>query len=96
MLREEIREQLAGQRARLAGLCVTSLALFGTVVRDEAGPDSDVVLLVEFDGPATFDRYMDRRTFLEDLLGRRIELVTRKAVRPEVRPSIEREAIRIA
>jgi predicted nucleotidyltransferase len=96
VLRDEIREQLAGERTRLAALGVTSLAVFGSVARNQAGPYSDVDLLVDFDGPATFDRYMDLRIFLEDLLGRRIDLVTRKAVRPEVRPSIEREAIRVA
>ncbi|MGH2456741.1 MAG: nucleotidyltransferase family protein [Candidatus Limnocylindria bacterium] len=52
--------------------------------------------LVEYDGAATFDRYMELKFFLEDLLGRKVDLVTRNALRPRRRPSIESEAIRVA
>jgi predicted nucleotidyltransferase len=45
------------------------LALFGSVARDEATAESDVDLLVEFEGGATFDRYMDLKFFLEECLG---------------------------
>lgn len=53
-------------------------------------------LLVAFEGLPTFDRYMGLKLFLEDLLGRRVDLVTEDALRPELRPAIEREAIRVA
>jgi len=66
---------------------VTRLALFGSVVRDAAHADSDVDILVSFDGPATSSRYFGVQFFLEDLLGRRVGLVTDKALRPELRPS---------
>ena len=72
---------------------VKSLAVFGSVARGEAGPESDVDILVEFEGRATFDRYMGLKFFLEDLLGRRVDLVTRKALKPRLRPYVEREAI---
>ena len=72
---------------------VKSLAVFGSVARGEARPDSDVDILVEFEGRATFDRYMGLKFFLEDLLGRRVDLVTRKALKPRMRPYVEREAI---
>ena len=72
---------------------VKSLAVFGSVARGEAGPESDVDILVEFEGRATFDRYMGLKFFLEDLLGRRVDLVTRKALKPRMRPYVEREAI---
>ena len=72
---------------------VTRLALFGSVARDEAGEDSDVDIVVRFDGPATSKRYFGVQFYLEDLLGRRVDLVTDKALRPELRPYIEREAI---
>ena len=72
---------------------VKSLAIFGSVARGEAGPDSDVDILVEFEGRATFDRYMGLKFFLEDLLGRRVDLVTRKALKPRLRPYVEQEAI---
>jgi predicted nucleotidyltransferase len=75
---------------------VRHLALFGSVARNEAHPGSDVDLLVEFDGPATSDRYFGLQFYLEDLLGRPVDLVTDKALRPELRPHVEREAIRVA
>ena len=72
---------------------VTELALFGSVRRGEERPDSDIDILVSFDGPATSDRYFGVLFFLEDLLGRPIDLVTRKAIREEMRPYIEKEAL---
>lgn len=74
---------------------VTDLALFGSLARDEAGEGSDVDILVVFDGPATADRYFGLQFYLEDLLGRPVDLVTDKALRPELRPYIEREAMHV-
>lgn len=71
---------------------VTRLALFGSTVRDAARDDSDVDILVEFDGPATSARYFGVQFYLEDLLGCPVDLVTNKALRAELRPFIEREA----
>ena len=96
MRRDEVVKQLKAEQARLVKLKVKSLAVFGSITRDEAKPTSDIDVLVEFDGPATFDRYMDVKIFLEDLLHCPVDLVTRKGIRPELAPSIEREAIRVA
>jgi predicted nucleotidyltransferase len=74
---------------------VTELALFGSTVRGTARPDSDVDVLVSFDGPATSQRYFGVQFYLEDLLGRPVDLVTAKALRPELRPYIEREATHV-
>lgn len=74
---------------------VTSLALFGSTVRDDAREDSDVDILVDFDGPATSERFFGVQFYLEDLLGHPVDLVTEKALRPELRPHIEREAVRV-
>jgi predicted nucleotidyltransferase len=74
---------------------VIRLALFGSTARDAAGPNSDVDILVQFDGPATSARYFGVQFYLEDLLGRPVDLVTEKALRPEVRPFIEREALHV-
>ena len=62
--------------AQIRGYGVKSLALFGSVARDEATLKSDVDLLVEFDGKVTFDRYMDLKFFLEDSLGCSVDLVS--------------------
>ena len=74
---------------------VISLALFGSTVRDTAKPGSDVDVLVSFDGPATSERYFGVQFCLEDLLGRPVDLVTDKALRQELRSSIEREAVHV-
>ncbi len=74
---------------------VTALALFGSTVRDAARPDSDIDILVSFDGPATSERYVGVQFFLEDLLGRPVDLVTHKALRAELRPFIEKEAVQV-
>jgi predicted nucleotidyltransferase len=71
---------------------VTRLALFGSVVRDSAGSSSDIDVLVAFDGPATAERYFGVQFYLEDLLGRPVDLVTEPALRAELRPFIEQEA----
>ena len=96
MRRDEVVRQLKAEQAGLIKLKVKSLAVFGSVARDEANPMSDLDILVEFEGPTTFDRYMDVKIFLEDLLKCSVDLVTRKGIRPELAPSIEREAIRVA
>jgi len=72
---------------------VTRLALFGSTVRDTAAADSDVDVLVAFDGPATSSRYFGVQFYLEDLLGCPVDLVTEKALRRELRPFIEKERV---
>ncbi len=72
---------------------VTELALFGSTARDAAGIDSDIDVLVAFDGPATSKRYFGVQFFLEDLLGNPVDLVTDKALRPELRAAVVAEAI---
>ncbi len=74
---------------------VKRLALFGSVARDGAGADSDVDVLVAFDGPATSARYFGVQFHLEDALGCPVDLVTEKALRAELRPWIERDAIHV-
>jgi predicted nucleotidyltransferase len=74
---------------------VQDLAVFGSFVRGQAGLDSDVDVLVAFDGRGTSDRYFGLQFYLEDLLGRPVDLVTDRAVRPELRPFIEDEAVHV-
>ncbi|WP_256996342.1 nucleotidyltransferase family protein [Methylococcus capsulatus] len=72
---------------------VTRLALFGSTARDEARADSDVDVLVAFDGPARAARYFGVQFYLEDVLGGPVDLVTEKALRAELRPFIEAEVV---
>jgi predicted nucleotidyltransferase len=76
------------------------LALFGSVGRDAAQPDSDVDLLVEFvPGHKTFDRFMALADLLEQILNRRVELVTPESLSPFLKPYIlasARDVVRAA
>ena len=92
MKREDALRILAAHRDELARLGVSSLALFGSVARDEAGDGSDVDLLVEFEGAATFDGYVDLASYLEELLGRSVDLLTRRSLPSSLRPAIEKDA----
>jgi len=74
---------------------LSRLALFGSTARDMARADSDVDILVAFDGPATSRRYFGVQFYLEDLLGRPVDLVSEKALRPELRAAIEMEAVSV-
>lgn len=74
---------------------VTDLALFGSTSRDAARSDSDIDVLVAFDGPATSERYFGVLFYLEDLFQTPVDLVTDKALRPELRPFVEREAVHV-
>lgn len=96
MRRDEALSLLRAHQADLTRFHVKSLALFGSVARDEAGPESDLDLLLEFDVPATFDLYMGLKLYLEDTLGCRVDLVMNRALKPRMRTRVEREAVRVA
>jgi len=87
-----LKAHLAEMRRQFA---VQSLALFGSVARDEAIPSSDVDVLVEFPNPPTFDQYMGLKLYIEDLLHCQVDLVTLRALKERVRPLVEKEAVRV-
>ncbi len=72
---------------------VTGLALYGSFARNQATADSDVDIIVRFGGPATSKSYFGTLFYIEDLLERRVDLVTDKALRPELRQSVEQDAL---
>jgi len=94
MNRRDALNTLAKAKAELAGrFGVTRLALFGSTARDVAKRESDIDILVAFDGPATSSKYFGVQFMLEDLFGCSVDLVTEKALRSELRTHIEKEAI---
>ncbi len=96
MNREQVLEILIRSKPALqAQFGVRCMALFGSTVRDEARDDSDVDILVDFDGPTTSKQYFGVQFHLEDLLGRPVDLVTEKALRSELRPYIEQEKVNV-
>ena len=94
--REEIHQRLTPLRPELTRLGVRSLALFGSAARDTLRPDSDLDILVELDGAARFDPFMDLKLLLEETLGRPVDLVTTGAMKPALRARIEPDLLRVA
>jgi predicted nucleotidyltransferase len=96
MTRRSVITRIRKHRDHLTTLGVKSLSLFGSVARGEERPDSDVDILVEFKGRATFDRYMDTKFYLEELLGCKVDLVTPKAIKPRMKPYIMQDLVHVA
>ncbi|HYG63915.1 MAG TPA: nucleotidyltransferase family protein [Thermoanaerobaculia bacterium] len=96
MNRNDVLTILEAHHADLDRFGVKTLRLFGSVARGEASPGSDVDLLVGFRSVPTFSEFMKLRIFLEDRLGVKVDLVTESGLRESVRPSVERDAIRVA
>ena len=96
MNRDEVLNLLRAHKATLSQrFGVTELALFGSFARDQAADDSDVDILGRFDGSTDWRKYFGVQFYLEDLLGRPVDLVTDKALRAEIRPYVEREAVNV-
>ena len=75
---------------------VKQLSLFGSAARDEMSEKSDIDVLVEFKGPATFDGYMGLKFYLADLFDKEVDLVTVSGLKPRARPHVEKDLIRVA
>lgn len=90
--KRDVFNALRGNSAHLHSLGVKRIGLFGSFVRDEQKALSDVDLLVEFfPGKKTFDNFMNLSFFLEDLLRRKVEVVTLEALSPYLGPHILNE-----
>ena len=91
--RADVIKHLKKAEQQIAGLGVRRLALFGSVVRNEARPDSDVDVLVEFEpSRKTFDNFLALGDLLERLLDHPVELVTIESLSPYIGPHILAEA----
>jgi predicted nucleotidyltransferase len=90
--KQDILNVLDQNRSHLRALGVRRIGLFGSFVRGEQRPDSDIDLLVEFEaGRKTFDTFMELSFFLEDVLEHQIELVTVESLSPYFGPHILKE-----
>ncbi|MAX98390.1 MAG: DNA polymerase subunit beta [Oceanospirillaceae bacterium] len=72
---------------------LSALSLFGSTARDSADDNSDVDILVDFDGPATSKQFFGVQFYLEDQLGSAVDLVTAKALRKELKPYVNKDKI---
>lgn len=93
---EAVREVVSRHREELAELGMSSLSVFGSVARGEAGPDSDVDLLVELNRRMGLFEFAGLKLRLAELLGAPVDLVMLDALKPRVRERVEHEAIRAA
>jgi predicted nucleotidyltransferase len=97
MKRDDVLGILRAEQPRLrSDFGVQSLALFGSVARDEASPASDVDLLVEFDRPTGYFGLVRLQLHLQTILDCAVDLGTPDSLRPTMRTRMEREAIRVA
>lgn len=95
MKQEEVLSILKSKREELQRLGVCSLALFGSVARNEAGPRSDVDLLVEIERPMGLFGLLRIQDFIEQLLGVHVDLVTKEAVLEELKDDILEDAVSV-
>ena len=94
MNRENVLSLLRAHKSALAQrFGVVGLRPYGSFARDQAAGDSDVDVLVRFAAPPDWKRYFGAQAYLEDLLGRPVDLATDQEPRAEIRPYVERELI---
>jgi uncharacterized protein len=94
MTRQAILDRLKAEAPALRRkYAVKSLAIFGSIARGDDREGSDLDVLVEFEGKATFDNFMGLKLDLEDLFGRPVDLLTPNSLNPAMQTEIDREAI---
>jgi len=93
---KKVSALLKRHQAELHQRRVKSLAVFGSLARGEATPTSDIDMLVEFDCPVGLFEFIRLKLYLEELTGRRVDLVMLDALRPAMRAEILSEAVHVA
>jgi len=90
--KEEVLELIRSNQDKIRTFGVRKLGFFGSFVRREQKPESDIDLLVEFEqDKKSFDNFIQLAFFLEEILARRVELITSDALSPYIGPHIIRE-----
>lgn len=96
MNRTEVLKKLQIERDQLRQrFGVESLALFGSFARDDAGPNSDIDLLVEFNRPITLFDLVATQQYLEKCFGMRVDLVPRDSLYPAFHHDVLRDAVNV-
>jgi hypothetical protein len=93
MDRETVLKILSAHRQELSQMGVKSLALFGSVARNEARSDSDVDLLIEFSQAVGLFALIDLKNHLENLLACPVDLGTPRSLKPILQAQVLKEAI---
>ncbi len=97
MRKEEALDKLKQRAEAVRALGATSLYLFGSVARDEAGPDSDLDLFIDYDPQSRFNAFdlIGIKLFLEDELDLPVDVTTRDSLHPILKDRIESSALRV-
>lgn len=97
MTRVEAITKLKDRAAAIRALGATSLYVFGSTVRDEARPQSDLDIFVDYDPASRFNAFdlVGIKHYLEDELQMPVDVTTRDGLHPMLKADIERSAVRI-
>lgn len=94
---EQIRDILQSHTAELHNrFHIASLSIFGSVRKGVARPDSDIDILVRYHNTPGFFDFFNLKTYLEDIVGRPVDLVTEGALKKQLKDEILQEAVRVA
>lgn len=96
MRRDDALRILAEHRAEIQRFGVRTISIFGSVARDEAGPDSDVDILIEVSPPFGYFQFFELEEYLGQIMGRPVDLFTPGSLRPNIRAEVMKEAVRAA
>ena len=93
---EEIKETIQQHKKEMKEkYCVKEIGIFGSLVRGEMKEESDVDILVEFEKPIGFFKFLELEEYLSDLIGRKVDLVSKKALKPHIGKYILEEVITV-
>jgi len=90
---DEALQILSSHKKELSEFGVNSLAIFGSWARNEARPDSDVDILVEFDKPVGLFEFIDLKDYLEGILHSRVDIGTPSSLKPRLKEQVIKEAV---
>jgi len=91
---DEIKEVIEKHKEKLREeYGVKEIGIFGSIVRGEAKEDSDVDILVEFEKPIGFFKFLELEEYLTNLIGRKVDLVSKKALKPHIGKYILKEVV---
>ncbi len=96
MDRKQALELISKHFSEIQKFKVKSIGIFGSVARNEATADSDVDVLVEFSEPIGLFEFARLQHYLEKLLGRRVDLVAKNAIKLQLRGRILKEMVHAA
>ena len=91
---DEIRNEIAARKGEIRRkFKVKEIGVFGSYARGEQKRKSDIDILVEFAGPISLFKFVDLEFYLEELLGAKVDLVSKRALKPHIGKRILQEVV---